>query len=190
LAGTYGSPERLREALAEGASGIQVGTAFALCEESGLTPAIRRTLVAQCLSESMQVFTDPDASPTGFPFKVAPLEGSLSQTDVYGARMRLCDIGLLREMYTREDGTIGYRCPAEPESVYVAKGGEAAATVGRKCLCNALIANVGMPQIRHDGSVELPLVTLGDDAVNIARFCHGDSLEFTAADVVDVLLKA
>src|SRR5208283_6095446 len=34
LAGGYGSPEKVREALALGAAGVQVGTAFAYCEES------------------------------------------------------------------------------------------------------------------------------------------------------------
>ena len=33
LAGGYGSAEKLKEALAEGAAGIQVGTAFAFCDE-------------------------------------------------------------------------------------------------------------------------------------------------------------
>ena len=36
LAGGYGSPEKLAEAIHAGASGVQVGTAFAFCEESGL----------------------------------------------------------------------------------------------------------------------------------------------------------
>jgi len=189
LAGTYGSPERVQEAIAEGAAGVQVGTAFALCEESGLTPEIRHALVRQALQGKVTIFTDPKASPTGFPFKVAQLEGSLSEEAVYEDRRRLCDLGLLREMYYKEDGSIGYRCPAEPEETYVAKGGDADATKGRKCLCNALIANVGMPQLRADGRPELPLVTLGDDVAGIRRFCHGDNPEFTAADVVNVLLQ-
>ncbi len=54
LAGSYGSPERLREALAQGASGIQVGTAFALSKESGLDPDVRRW----CAAPS----TEPSAS--------------------------------------------------------------------------------------------------------------------------------
>jgi len=189
LAGTYGSPERLQEAIAAGATGVQVGTAFALCEESGLTPEIRHELVRLALEGKARIFTDPKASPTGFPFKVAQLDGTLSDPAVYDERQRLCDFGLLREMYYKEDGTIGYRCPAEPEAVYTAKGGEAGAAEGRKCLCNALIANVGMPQIRRDGRSELPLVTLGDDVAGIARFCHGDNPEFTAADVINVLLQ-
>ncbi len=188
LAGSYGSFERLQEAIAEGAAGVQVGTAFALCEESGLTSEIRHTLIRQALEGKAIIFTCPKASPTGFPFKVAHLEGSLSDQKIYQDRRRLCDIGLLREMYYKEDGSIGYRCPAEPEAAYVAKGGDPADAEGRKCLCNALIANVGMPQVRPDGRSELPLVTLGDDVAGIRRFCHGDSPAFSAADVVNVLL--
>ncbi len=77
LGGAYGSPEALRAALAEGAAGVQVGTPFALCEESGLTPETRRALIRQALAGNGKVFTDPLASPTGFPFKVAQLEGTL-----------------------------------------------------------------------------------------------------------------
>jgi nitronate monooxygenase len=189
LAGTYGSPAQLKAALAAGATGVQVGTAFALCQESGLMPQIRRTLVDQALQGKAKIFTDPQASPTGFPFKVAKLEGTLSDPEVYHARQRICDIGLLRQLYRKENGSIGYRCPAEPEATYVAKGGDPADTVGRQCLCNALIANVGMPQIREDGRTELPLVTLGDDVVGIPRFCDGDNPEFSVADVMKVLLQ-
>ena len=42
LAGSYGDPERVVEALADGAAGVQVGTAFAYCDESGLPENIRR----------------------------------------------------------------------------------------------------------------------------------------------------
>src|ERR1017187_5271417 len=40
LAGAYSRPEKISEALALGAAGVQVGTAFALCEESGIFPEI------------------------------------------------------------------------------------------------------------------------------------------------------
>ena len=46
---------------------------------------------------------------------------------------------------------------------YVAKGGKIEDTVGRKCLCNALMANIGHAQARKDGTVEPALVTVGDD---------------------------
>ena len=190
LAGSYGSPERVREALESGAAGVQVGTAFALCEESGLLPEFRRTLVGKALAGEARVFTDPVASPTGFPFKVAELEGTLSDNELYRQRTRVCDLGFLREPYRREDGSIGYRCPAEPEEAFQRKGGHPEDTVGRKCLCNALTANVGLAQRLPGGGRELPLVTLGDDLADVRRFCKTDSLDFAAADVVRVLLNA
>ena len=57
--------------LAEGAAGVQVGTAFALCTDSGVVPEMRRALIIKALAGKARVFTDPVASPTGFPFKVA-----------------------------------------------------------------------------------------------------------------------
>jgi len=41
LAGGYGSHEGLREALAQGAAGIQVGTLFAYCRESGIAGELK-----------------------------------------------------------------------------------------------------------------------------------------------------
>ncbi|MCX7008572.1 MAG: nitronate monooxygenase, partial [Kiritimatiellaeota bacterium] len=188
LAGSYGSPERVAEALAAGAAGVQVGTPFALCVESELTPKFRHLLIQKALAGKARVFTDPHASPTGFPFKVAELEGTLSDQAVYDSRRRICDLGFLRSPYRKPDGSIGYRCAAEPEAAYIAKGGKPEDAIGRKCLCNALIANVGMPQQFIQGAVELPLITLGDDYANIGRFCDADHLDFTAADVVRTLL--
>ena len=188
LAGGYGSPEKIKEALALGASGVQVGTAFALCLESGLAPGIRRELAAKALAGKARVFTDPQASPTGFPFKVAELEGTLSDEAVYRLRKRVCDLGFLRELYRKPDGAIGYRCAAEPERAFLAKGGSAENLAGRKCLCNALVANIGMPQRLADGSSELPLVTLGDDFENIGRFCKAGQPDYSAGDVIRVLL--
>lgn len=184
LAGTYGSREKLYEAFDMGAMGVQVGTAFALCVESGIEPEIRRELVRKALEKNTKVFTDPRASPTGFPFKVAQLEGSLSEKEDYMGRKRTCDLRFLPEIYLRENGSIGYRCPAEPEKAYLAKGGKLEDTVGRKCLCNGLIANVGMPQLLSDGTYEKCLITLGDDFSNIGSFCKGNNLDYTAEDVV------
>lgn len=188
LAGSYGSPEQLQAAIAAGAAGIQVGTAFALCVESGMAPDIRRALVRQALDGQHRVFTDPLASPTGFPFKVAQMEGTLSNRDVYEQRRRICDLGFLREAYRRADGSIGYRCPAEPFAAFVAKGGEEENAVGRKCLCNALVANIGMPQRLPDGGQERCLITLGDSFASIDRFCTADQPDFSAEDVIRVLL--
>jgi NAD(P)H-dependent flavin oxidoreductase YrpB (nitropropane dioxygenase family) len=125
LAGSFGRPGKLAEALALGAAGIQVGTAFAFCEESGILPELRQQALALSRQGGMRVFTDPQASPTGFPFKMARLPGSLSEPEVYAARERICDLGYLRHPYRKEDGSIGYRCPAEPPDNYLRKGGMA-----------------------------------------------------------------
>lgn len=189
LAGGYGNAAKLREALELGAAGIQVGTAFAFSEESGMRADLKKTLMAQAITGTGDVFTDPLASPTGFPFKVAQLQGTGSEQAVYSERKRVCDLGYLREPYAATEGTIGYRCSAEPVANYVAKGGKIEDTVGRKCLCNALLANVGHAQGRKEGSVELPLVTVGDDLNSIAQFLTPGRETYSAADVVKSLLS-
>jgi len=189
MAGGYGSPQKVREALDQGAAGVQVGTAFAFTIESGLRPDLKNSLLAQATTGTGEVFTDPLASPTGFPFKVALLQGSYSDPEVAAARTRVCDIGLLRESYATPEGKIGYRCAAEPVANYVAKGGKIEETVGRKCLCNALMANIGHQQTRKDGSVEPALVTIGDDLNTVVQFMAPARASYSAADVVASLLS-
>ncbi len=189
LAGGYGNADKLREALEMGAAGVQVGTAFAFSEESGMRHDLKMTLLAQAVEGSGQVFTDPLASPTGFPFKVAQLAGSYSDAEVATARTRVCDLGYLREPYAIDGEKIGYRCSAEPVANYVAKGGRIEDTVGRKCLCNALMANIGHAQTRKDGSAEPPLVTIGDDLNTAAQFLTAGQESYSAADVVKELLS-
>jgi len=189
LAGGYGNAKSVRFALEQGAAGVQVGTAFAFARESGLRPDLKQSLLSQVATGTGEVFTDPLASPTGFPFKVALLQGSYSDPEVAAARTRVCDIGLLRESYTTPEGNIGYRCSAEPVANYVAKGGKVEETVGRKCLCNALMANIGYAQTRKDGSVEPPLVTVGDDLNTVAQFLAPSHTSYGAADVIESLLS-
>src|SRR5208283_4295441 len=104
-------------------------------------------------------------------------------------RKRVCDLGYLREPYAGQDGRIGYRCAAEPVVNYVAKGGKVDDTVGRKCLCNALMANIGHAQTRNDDAVEPALVTVGDDLNTIATFLAPGRDTYGAADVVQALLS-
>ncbi len=148
LAGGYGTAEKLQEAFAAGATGVQVGTAFAYCEESGMRRDYKTALLEKVLAGEASVFTDPRSSPTGFPFKAVQLEATNSEKEIYEKRPRICDLGYLRESYRKDDGQTGYRCSSEPVTVYISKGGEEADTVGRKCLCNALLANIGQQQIR------------------------------------------
>jgi len=189
LAGGYGNAEKLREALDMGAAGVQMGTAFAFSEESGLRSDLKKSLLGQAVSGTGVVFTDPLASPTGFPFKVAQLEGTYSSLPIYQERKRICDLGYLREAYSTGDGKLGYRCAAEPIDNYLSKGGKIEDTVGRKCLCNALMANIGHQQIRKDKSIEPPLVTVGDDLNSIVQYLTPGRDSYTAADVIQAMLK-
>jgi len=189
LAGGYGRAGRVSYAIEQGAAGVQVGTAFAFSEESGLRRDLKRMLLSQAVTNAAKVFTDPLASPTGFPFKVAQIHGTYSDEGVATARARVCDLGYLREPYTMPDGKVGYRCSAEPVANYLAKGGKLEDTVGRKCLCNALLANIGHPQTRKDDVAEPPLVTVGDDLNFVASFLKDGRESYSAADVVASLLS-
>lgn len=189
LAGAWSTPERVAAAQASGARGVQCGTVFALASESGLTPALRGRLLDELSAGTLVVRNDPRASPTGFPFKVAQLDGTLSEPATYEARSRICDLGYLRAPAEREDGSIVYRCASEPVHMYERKGGDTADTVGRKCLCNALFANIGMPQVRKSGYVEEPALTLGQDlaGAQALQALHPDG--WSATQVIDWLLS-
>jgi nitronate monooxygenase len=188
LAGSFGAPGKLAEAIKQGAAGIQAGTAFAFCKESGIDPGLKQRVIQLSRAGKARVFTDPLASPTGFPFKVIQLEGTLSTSEEYAARPRICDMGYLRHVYHKEDGAPGYRCPSEPIDDYLKKGGTTEDTVGRKCICNGLMATVGLGQKRDDGSAEPPIMTAGNEVSNLARFLKPDTDSYTAADVITALL--
>jgi len=187
LAGGYGRIGKLKDAQAHGAKGIQVGSAFAFCDESGFEPVLKAEILASVKRGGLQVRTDPAASPTGFPFKVAQLQGSIADPSVYQERERVCDLGLLRETYQKPDGSVGFRCGAEPEYDFLAKGGDLAQFEGRICLCNSLCASAGVAQVRG-GYVEPQLVTIGDDLEAIRDLMPGDRVSFSAAEVIDRLL--
>src|ERR1039458_5014735 len=80
-----------------------------------------------------------------------------------------------------------YRCAAEPVADYVAKGGDAAATVDRMCLCNGLSAAVGLGQVRGAG-VEPAVITSGD-GLGTLRSVPGHRDGYSAADVVTYLMR-
>lgn len=188
LAGGSGTPQAIADAKRAGAAGIQVGTLFAFCEESGLDPTLRAQVLAQVHTGTARVVTDPLASPTGFPFKVVQLEATLADRLVYESRERRCDLGYLREIYRRPDGTLGYRCPGEPIADYLQKGGKVEATRGRKCVCNGLLATAGLAQQR-DNSPEAAIVTAGAGLLEIERLLRGREA-YSATDVVAYLTGA
>jgi len=178
----------VREALDAGAAGVQVGTPFAFCEESGLDARLKQTALEMCCHGTTDVFTDPVASPTGFPFKALSLPETLSDASVYEKRHRRCGLGYLRQAYKKPDGSLGWRCPAENVEAYIAKGGTLCDTIGRKCLCNALLANVGLGQ-PTGGNQEPPLVTSGDSIGNIHYYLRStETNTYSAKDVVEHLL--
>lgn len=188
LAGGYATPEKVAEARASGAAGVQIGTLFALADESGLTPELRSQLMSELEADELSVRNDPRASPTGFPFKVAQLADTLSEDEVYEQRERICDLGYLRVPVERPDKSITYRCPSEPIAPYLRKGGSIEETVGRKCLCNALMANIGLGQLRPSGYQEPPAVTLGQDLEGARELSRLHPGGWTARQAVDWLL--
>lgn len=159
-----------------------------MCDESGMSAALKKALWHKVLAKEVRVLTSAVASPTGFPFKVADLEGTLSDQNVYSARGRLCDSGFLRDLYSKADGSVGYRCPAEPIDDYVKKGGLAADAVNRICLCNGLATTAGFTHRRKDGYVEPAIITGGDDLVTVAQFVRPGADSYSARDVVNSLL--
>ena len=163
LAGGYATPEKVKEAISYGAQGVQVGSLFALAHESGFTDDNRSSILVSLADPTMRVMTDASASPTGFPFKVIQNNQTLSNDNLYKERTRICDLGYLRTMFQREKGGIGYRCPAEPLDNYEFKNGEVDQAQGSKCLCNALMADIGLGQVRPDGRTEISLLTFGSD---------------------------
>jgi NAD(P)H-dependent flavin oxidoreductase YrpB (nitropropane dioxygenase family) len=191
LAGSYGTPQGLRAALEAGAAGIQVGTSFALCRESGLDPQLKQRILQQVGDGTIKVRNDWRASPTGFPFKVVEVEGSLSDPQVYADRRRVCDLGVLRVPYKTPEGSIGYRCPGEPERAYSGvKGGRAANIEGRLCLCNGLFATAGFAQLRPGGYIEPPVITGGADYDAVAHLLDtlsDDQEWYSASDVISYL---
>lgn len=189
LAGGFGTPEKLKEALSLGACGIQVGSLFALSNESGFTKNLKDDAINHLMDGSIHITTDATASPTGFPFKVIENEDSLSVRDNFEKRIRVCDLGYLRTPFKRESGSIGYRCPAEPQSNFVFKHGHIEQSHNAKCLCNALMADIGLGQIRPNGSTEMPLVTIGSDLEGPRRLLQMHPQGWSAAEAVTFLLN-
>jgi NAD(P)H-dependent flavin oxidoreductase YrpB (nitropropane dioxygenase family) len=184
LAGGYSTPDKLREALAAGAAGIQVGSLFSLADESGYPSADKRRLIEGIHRKEVSVRTDGRASPTGFPFKVIVNEHG--SPDKEGSqRQRVCDLGYLQTGVIDERGRLQGRCPAEPVDTYVRKGGKQEDTDRRACLCNGLLANIGLGHRRPSGA-EPQLFTAGDGLVDLPLGSATDP-RYSAADVIDYL---
>ncbi len=184
IGGSYSSPEKLKWALSVGAKGIQVGSIFALCNESGMDYLTLKKVRKLGFKNELGVRTDMRVSPTGYPFKVAIVSETLSNENIYRSRKRICDQGCLRSLYEKSDGkNIGYRCSAEPENIYTFKGGDINDTIGRVCLCNGLLSACGLGSPN-----ELPIVTLGDDFSFLKELMVNEKDSYSAKKAVNYLL--
>jgi NAD(P)H-dependent flavin oxidoreductase YrpB (nitropropane dioxygenase family) len=190
LAGGFGTPEKVREAIAMGAVGVQVGSLFALAKESGITDDLREAVLAEITQGTLEVRTEPKTSATGFPFKVVEINGTATDPDVYNARDRKCDLGYLRSPFLRPDGGIGYRCSGEPIKTFEFKGGGVGEAENVKCLCNALMANIGLGQVRWGTYHEPALLTLGSDLSGAAQLSEMHSGCWSSANVIEYLTSA
>ena len=187
LGGSYGMPESLQASKAEGATGIQVGTLFAFCRESGLLPELKKRFLAALEAGKARVFTHPGASPTGYPFKIALLEDTLSEKAVFEKRTRVCNMGLLRQLFKTADGKVGYRCPAEPVASFVKKGGAAEVAAEARCLCNALLSNLGLGMSYAGARLEKPLLTVGKHLESLRLLVKHVGTDYSAVDVLNFL---
>jgi len=152
--------------LERGAYGIQVGSRFALCSDSGMRPDLRDAVIEANRRGESEVVTDLRLSPTGYPFKRVTVPGTLSDPRVYAARPRACNrMHLARSVFQEQsDGTVkeAYICPAMPEKRFLSLGGNPADLEGRVCLCNALLSTAGFYS-----DVEPPIVTLGESGLQV-----------------------
>lgn len=189
IGGGVTSSADVSDALALGATGVQVGTLFAYCNESGMEPELRHRVLENLQHHPLTVTTSITASSTGYPFKVVDEIGTIADPAVYAARPRRCDLGYLREAYLDEKGATAYRCAAEPLNIYSRKGGHVEDAQSTTCLCNGLMATCGLAQVRSDGYVEPALVTSGDRIEDVTVLLNGRE-DFSAQDVIDWLNPA
>jgi NAD(P)H-dependent flavin oxidoreductase YrpB (nitropropane dioxygenase family) len=162
---------------------VQVGTLFAFCNESGIAPELKARILASVNAGEAEVLTDAFASPTDYPFKVMHMKGDPDDAR-RAARERICDLGYLRTPFVSEDGSVEYRCAAEPVEQFVAKGGDVAKTNRRRCLCNGLLATLGHGQWRKEQGYEPPLVTSGADLADLRELLAGRG-SYSADEAVD-----
>lgn len=188
LAGSYSTPERLAEARALGAAGVQIGSAFALSDESGLQEDVKRELRTRIAEGTLDIKTSAAASPSGFPFQVAQIEDTLADRDIYEGRKRICNIGHLVQAFQKDGGKIGFRCAGEPIEAFVKKGGDRDEAAGKVCLCNGLGAAAGYGSMGPNGPEPI-IVTLGKDVEFFAGLVKRPDGGYAAEEVVRYMLQ-
>jgi NAD(P)H-dependent flavin oxidoreductase YrpB (nitropropane dioxygenase family) len=177
---------------------VQTGSVFALAEESGMQPAYRSAILHELRNgtdDALLVRTTL-FSPTGFAFKVVQLKATLAEQEVFEHRRRICDIGLLQQIGLSTPSDSGarhlfQRCAAAPIEGYIHKRGLKRNTEERRCLCNGLLACVGLGQVKelHGERLEEPaIVTLGDHLEGVRRLSRQGQTHYWAKDVVADIL--
>lgn len=218
LGGSRSDPDSLEASVAVGASGVQVGTLFAFCRESGFLPELKKRFLQLVEAGRMRVFTHPGASPTGYPIKMALLEGTVAEEEEFSHRNRVCNLGLLRHIYRKDQinrndqgategssaetaataaqvsppsgpdiSSLGYRCPAEPVESFVRKGGDGSAAAQARCLCNGLLASIGLAMEYAGGYLEKPLLVPGEYLNSLRALIRRVGYDYSAADVIRFL---
>ena len=185
LAGGKASPAALQAALDCGAQGVQIGSAFACSDESGILKSIKRATIQAYRDGVLKWVTDFKASPTGYPFKRVRMAGHSDSTDARA----MCTLGYLRHVFEDVKGQIAYRCPASVKKVFYAKGGKPEAAEGKLCLCNGLLATVGLGQTKRDGTSERPLLTLGEDLSFLDALLSPSKLSYSADELIAYLTR-
>jgi len=149
-----------------GAYGIQVGSPFALCEETGMRSDLRDRIIAGNRAGTTKIVTSLQYSPTKFPLKGVIMEGTLTDPEVYNARVRECRYGYLRQEF---EGALV--CPAMPLEQYMrlcpSKSKEQCESdcEGRICLCEGLPSTVGVLDCP-------PVITLGLSGLDVTSLCN------------------
>ena len=120
------SPSGCETALEAGAAGVQVGTLFALCRESGLRrPAARGSSCTGCATARSRCAPTPRRPRPASRSRSPQLPGTLVRRRRCTRPGRGCATSATCASRTpAPDGQVGYRCPAEPVDVFIRKGGD------------------------------------------------------------------
>ena len=188
IGGGMASPEMLDWVMSIGGEGVGAGTMASLSNQSGMDPEISKKVRRLGFNHKLKVRTDMRFSPAGFPFKIDELEGTMSEEDVLKKMVRVCDQGGLRIPYETPSGDIDYRCPAEPVSSYLRKGGCIEDTVGKGCLCNGLFRTCD--KLCKKSRNKWPAaVTSGDDYSFLNKVMDHENDSYDMAKGLNYLLR-
>ncbi len=199
LGGGFDSMQKLEEALKAGANGVQAGSIYALSQESGMIEKHRDALFESFKNrlDDTSIVKTTTVSPTGFSFKVAMLEGTLSEREVYENRRRVCDMGILHQVGLAKPDEQGMRrifnrCPASPVKFFVKNRGLLRNSEERTCLCNGLVAGAGYPQVVKNTTgvsmLEPAIITLGENLDGARRLSDHGNRKYNCADIAADIL--